>query len=81
MAKATLKFDLNDPDDRMEYMRCNKSLDMTLALWELSHNTKKGLGYSMEGKEMDQYETLEFVFDRIHEIINDRNINFDELIR
>ena len=81
MAKAILEFDLNDPDDRMEYMRCNKSLDMTLALWELSHNTKKGLGYSMEGKEMDQYETLEFVFDRIHEIINDRNINFDELIR
>jgi hypothetical protein len=81
MAKATLTFDLNDPDDRMEYMRCNKSLDMALALWELSHNTKKGLGYSMEGKEMDQYETLEFVFERIHEIINDRNINLDELIR
>ncbi len=81
MAKATLTFDLNDPDDRMVYMRCNKSLDMALALWELSHNTKKGLGYSMEGKDMDQYETLEFVFERIHEIINDRNINLDELIR
>jgi hypothetical protein len=81
MAKATLKFDLNDPDDRMEYMRCNKSLDIALALWELCHNTKKGLGHSMEDKEMDQYETLEFVFERIHEIINDRNINLDEIMR
>jgi len=81
MAKAVLKFDLNDPDDRMEYMRCNKSLDMALALWEITHNTKKGLGYSMEGKAMDQYETLEYVFDRIYEIINDHNINFDEIIR
>lgn len=81
MAKAILEFDLNDPDDRMEYMRCNKSLDMALALWELCHNTKKGLGYSMEGKQMDQYETLEFVFDRIHEIVTDRNIILDDLIR
>jgi len=81
MAKAILEFDLNDPDDRMEYMRCNKSLDMALALWELSYNTKKGLGYSMEGKEMDQYETLEFVFERIYEIINDHNINLDEIMR
>jgi len=81
MATATLEFNLNDPDDRMEFTRCNKSLDMALALWELSHNTKKGLGYSMEGKEMDQYETLTFVFDRIYEIINDHNINLEELIR
>ncbi len=81
MAKAILKFDLSDPVDRMEYTRCNKSLDMALALWELCLNTKKGLGYSMEGKNMDQYETLEFVFDRIHEIITDRNIILDDLIR
>lgn len=81
MATATLEFNLSDPDDRMEYTRCNKSLDMALALWELSHNTKKGLGYSMEGKEMDQYETLTFVFDKIYEIINDHNINLEELIR
>jgi hypothetical protein len=81
MAKAILKFDLNDPDDRIEYMRCNKSLDMALALWELCHNTKKGLGYSMEGKEMDQYETLTFVFDKIYEIIDEHNINFDEIMR
>jgi len=47
----------------------------------LCHNTKKGLGHSMEDKEMDQYETLEFVFERIHEIINDRNINLDEIMR
>jgi hypothetical protein len=81
MAKAILEFDLNDPDDRMEYMRCNKSLDMALALWEITHNTKKGLGYSMEGKEMDQYETLTFVFDKIYEIIDEHNINFDEIMR
>jgi hypothetical protein len=81
MAEAILKFDLNDPDDRIEHLRCIKSLDLALALWEITSNTKKGLGYSMENKQMDQYETLTFVFDRIHEIINEHNIDLDELIR
>ena len=81
MAEAILKFDLNDADDRVEHLRCVKSLDLAMALWEITRNTKKGLGYSMENKQMDQYETLTFVFDRIHEIINEHNIDLDELIR
>ena len=51
MAKAILKFDLNDPDDRIEHLRCIKSLDLAMALWEITSNTKKGLGYSMENKQ------------------------------
>ena len=80
MAKATLKYDLSDPDDVMEHKRAVKSLDMALALWEIVHNTKKGLEWSMEGKEIDKYDALELVYEKIHEIINDHNINTDELI-
>ena len=80
MAKATLKYDLSDPDDVMEHKRAVKSLDMALAIWEIVHNTKKGLEWSMEGKEIDKYDALELVYEKIHEILNDHNINTDELI-
>jgi cell fate (sporulation/competence/biofilm development) regulator YmcA (YheA/YmcA/DUF963 family) len=80
MAKATLEYDLSDPDDVMEHKRAVKSLDMALALWEIVHNTKKGLEWSMEGKEIDKYDALELVYEKIHEILNDHNINTDELI-
>ena len=80
MAKATLEYDLSDPDDVMEHKRAVKSLDMALALWEIVHNTKKGLEWSMEGKEIDKYDALELVFEKIHEILNDHNIRTDELI-
>ena len=80
MAKATLEYDLSDPDDVMEHKRAVKSLDMALALWEIVHNTKKGLEWSMEGKEIDKYDALELVFEKIHEILNDHNIITDELI-
>jgi hypothetical protein len=80
MAKAILEFNLNDQDDVMHYKRTVKSTDMAMALWEITHNTKKGLEWSLEGKELDKYDTLELVFDKIYEILNDNNINVDELI-
>jgi hypothetical protein len=80
MAEAILKFDLNDVDDRMAHLRSVKSLDMAMALWEITHNTKKGLEWSLEGKDLDKYDTLELVFEKIYEILNDNNINTDELI-
>jgi hypothetical protein len=80
MAKATLTFDLTDPDDVMEHKRAVKSLDMAMALWDIVHNTKKGLEWSMEGKEMDKYDTLEMVYEKIYEILDNHNINTDELI-
>ena len=80
MAKATLEFDLNEPDDVLAHLRAVKSLDLALALWDIVHNTKKGLEWSMEGKEIDKYDALELVYEKIHEILKEHNINTDELI-
>ena len=65
MAKATLEFDLNEPDDVLAHLRAVKSLDLALALWDIVHNTKKGLEWSMEGKEIDKYDALELVYEKI----------------
>jgi hypothetical protein len=34
----------------------------------------------MEGKEMDKYDALEMVFEKIHEIISEHNIDLDDLM-
>ena len=80
MAEASLKYDLNDTDDAMAHMRAVKSLDMALALWDITHNTKKGLEWSMEGKELDKYEVLDIVYEKIYEILEEHNIKMDDLI-
>ena len=80
MAEAILKYDLNDTDDAMAHMRAVKSLDMGLALWDITHNTKKGLEWSMEGKELDKYEVLDIVYEKIYEILEEHNIKMDDLI-
>lgn len=80
MAKATLEFDLNDPDDVITHKRMVKSLDMSMALWDITHNTKKGLEWSLENRDLDKYEVLELVYEKIYEILDQHNINTDELI-
>ena len=80
MAEAILKYDLNDSDDAMAHMRAVKSLDMALALWDITHNTKKGIEWSLEGKEIDKYEVLDIVYEKIYEILEEHNIKMDDLI-
>ena len=85
MAEAILKYDLNDTDDAMAHMRAVKSLDMALALWDITHNTKKSIGYTLEGKDfkgesVTNYEVLEMVYERIYEILDEHNIKLDDLI-
>ena len=80
MAEAILKYDLNDSDDTMAHMRAVKSLDMALALWDITHNTKKSIEWSLEGKELDKYEVLDIVYEKIYEILEEHNIKMDDLI-
>jgi hypothetical protein len=80
MAKAILEFDLNDTDDSIAFTRCNKSLDMAFALWKICHNSRKGLLYNCEAKEMNSHEAVCMVFDRIYEIMQEHNVNLDELM-
>ena len=80
MAKAKIEYDLNDRDDLFAHKRAVKSLDMALVLWEITHNTKKGLEWSMEGKEMDKYDALEMVYEKIYEIMSEHNVDLEDLM-
>ena len=80
MAKATLEFDLNDPDDQMAHLRAVKSLDMALALWEIIYNTKKKIESEIEENKLDGYDTLDKVYEKIWESLDDHGIKIDELV-
>jgi hypothetical protein len=77
--KATLEFNLDDSDDEMAYQRCIKSKDMAMALWEITHNTKKNLEYTLEST-ASKFESLEVIFDKIYEILRDNKIDIEQLI-
>jgi hypothetical protein len=80
MAKAILKYDLTDNDDRLDHMRAVKSFDLALSLWQIIYNTRKGIEHELEFKDMTNYELLDKVYGEILDILDRHNINIDELI-
>ena len=81
--KATLSYNLNDPDDRMAHMRAVKSLDMASALFDITRNLRKKIQNRYEdidNTHNDVFDGIDAVFDEIYNILEDNNIDIDELI-
>jgi len=78
--KAKLEFDLDDVDDRMAHLRCVKSTDMAIVLWEMTMNTRKRVTSGYDEKD-DFYRGVDAVFDKFRELMEESNINPEELIR
>jgi hypothetical protein len=79
--KAKLTFDLSDPDQKLEHLRCIKSLDMALALWQISSNTRKECYRAIENNpKEDPTEYVDLVFEKIYDILEEYSINVDELV-
>lgn len=68
--KATLEFDLIDPEQRLAHMRCIKALDMAIVLWEIKYNIFS------EGNTQD----IEEIREKIIDMLDAHGINMDELI-
>jgi hypothetical protein len=71
--KATLKFNL--PEDQFEFDCAVKSTKMVFALTEIKEEIRSFIKYQ-ELKE-NQYEIIDKLRDRFHEILSDNEINLD----
>lgn len=71
MATATITFDLDNYDDRMDLARYQASLDMACMLHEVLLNGKKNF---------QQNDTIDKVWEYLWEQARDYNINLDKII-
>lgn len=74
--EATLRFNLDDPDDNMAHQRCVKALDMALALWDFSGKLRAIVDTSEDGKWIDE----DVVWGAWNEIMERYNINLNQII-
>ena len=78
--KVTINYDLDNFDiDDERYL--NLALDannMYMVLWEFARNSKKGLEWSLDNKEIDKYEVIELVYERFFELLNDYHIDLNK---
>lgn len=81
MATAVLTFNLDDQDDRQHYIRCNRSLDIACALFDILYNLRRTVdnkcdtAYNNGG----DYDEAEMIYAEIEHIMEKYNIDIDEL--
>ena len=80
MAKAILKYDLSDPDDRMEHLRAIKATDMALVLWELVYNTRKRIEYDIDANNLGGNAVLDRIMIEIGDRLDEHGIVIDDLV-
>ena len=80
---AKLEFDLDNPDDKIEHMRCIKATDMAIVLFEITHNLKRTLESRFESQPQlrDEFDGIEETFSEIYKLMDEHGINLDELIQ
>jgi hypothetical protein len=80
MSKATLTFDLDDRDDRIEFERMMKARDMAMMLWELDMNAYRKFTKYNDRQEGAYQEGIEEVFEYIRELLKEHQIDVEQLI-
>lgn len=78
--KATLEFDLDQPEDVMAHLRCVKATSMMVTLWELDQHLRSITKYAPDSTSQETYDELVKVREKLREIMDDNGISFDNFI-
>ena len=78
--KAILEFNLDDSEDKMSHLRCVKSTEMMVTLWEMDQHLRSITKYATDSTSQETYDELVKVREMLHEIMNDNGISFEGLI-
>ena len=76
--KAQLNFDLTDPDDRDEHLRCILSLNLCSVLWEIDQWLRGEVKYGENGKKGD---ILQEARDKLTSLMDENDINLDVIYK
>jgi len=80
VSKATLTFDLNDSNDRVEFNRITKARDMASLLWEIDMNGYRKFTKYNERQEDAYQEGIEEVFEYFRALLSHHEIDVEQLI-
>lgn len=79
--KAILEFNLDEQDDRVAHLRAVKALDMAIALWDMEEYLRRQTKYASDLMPIEVYKNLEEVRDKFREIMSERSLDIDELLK
>lgn len=79
--KAILEFDLDNPDDQSAHMRAVKALDLAICLWDIDQYLRAQTKYAPDSMPQEAYDALSEARERFYQILNERGIDMDEILK
>ena len=76
--KAILEFDLDNPDEKIQHLRCIKAEDMIYVLFKIQRNLRKQM--TTENTPDEYLEGVVDTINHINELLEDEGIYIDDLI-
>jgi len=73
MPKATITFDLSDPDDKRVHMECMRAQDLIMVMYDFNDFLRNKLKY--EQLPDGQYEVYETISDEFHRLVNEADLS------
>ena len=79
MARATLSFNLEKPEDVAAHKRAVKALDMALVIWDIDQYLRGKIKYD-ETLHQEAHDALDKARGELYDIMNKHNVDIDELL-
>lgn len=77
--KAILEFNLDEPVDEAAHMRAIKATDMAVVLWDMDQYLRGLIKYGELDESVDK--ALQEARDKLHQLMNERVVDLDELLK
>ena len=78
--KAKLEFDLDDFEDRQSHMRCVKSLDLSLLLWDLDQELRNRTKNAPDTATEEEIRVADEIRTTLFQLMSKYNIDLEELM-
>lgn len=78
--KAKLEFDLDNFDDREAHMRCVKSLNLCLVLFDLDQELRKEVKHASDETAVEYIVGMDKARMMLRELMEKHNIDLEELM-
>lgn len=79
-----IKLDLDKEEDLLFYNRMKIVDGICNAMFQITHNMRKGIQNEIEFSEkckgFNKYDVVDYVFEKIHEELNENGVNRDSFI-
>lgn len=76
---ANLHFDLTDPEQVKEHLRCVHSLDMAMAIFQLQSNFRKKMEYYVD-KYPESSDAMNYFLGELQDVLSEIPIEIDSII-